>query len=109
VLGALGITEQLLARSWQTVVRAEVNDAGSGAAAVPLAISSTVSLVDMQPSESMRSKVVRVAARRARSQSAGPITASVVITTSMVASAGASMPAPLAIPPTVKQAPRPPP
>ena len=37
----------------------------------PEASSSTVSLVDMQPSESTRSKVTRVAARRASSSSAG--------------------------------------
>ena len=60
----------------------------------------TVSLVDMQPSESSRSKVTRVAARSAVSRSSADATASVVRTTSMVASCGASMPAPLAIPPT---------
>jgi len=65
----------------------------------PLASTVTVSLVDMQPSESSRSKLTRVAARSARSTVAESTTASVVSTTSMVASAGASMPAPLAIPP----------
>ena len=71
---------------------------------IPLApdeSSRTVSLVDMQPSESIRSKVTRVAARRAASRVGAPTTASVVSTTSIVASPGASIPAPLAIPPTV--------
>jgi hypothetical protein len=54
----------------------------------------------MQPSESSRSKDTRLAARRAGSRSAAGTTASVEITTSIVASCGASMPAPLAIPPT---------
>ncbi len=71
----------------------------------PLAITVTVSLVDMQPSESSRSKLTRVAARRAVSRSAASTTASVVRTTSMVASWGASIPAPLAMPPTVQPAP----
>ena len=66
----------------------------------PLASKVTVSLVDMQPSESSRSKETRVAARSARSAVVRRRTASVVSTTSIVASWGASMPAPLAIPPT---------
>ncbi len=56
----------------------------------------------MQPSESTRSKVVRVAARRDASSTGASTSASVVRTTSMVARPGASMPAPLAIPPTVQ-------
>ncbi len=71
----------------------------------PLAITVTVSLVDMQPSESSRSKLTRVAARSAVSSSGAGTTASVVSTTSIVASWGASMPAPLAIPPTDQPAP----
>ena len=59
----------------------------------------------MAPSESSRSKLTRVAARSAASRSADPAAASVVSTTSMVASPGASMPAPLAIPPTVNPGP----
>ena len=65
----------------------------------PLAISSTVSLVDMQPSVSSRSKVAAVAFRSAASSWAGSRSASVVSTHSMVARPGASIPAPLAIPP----------
>src|SRR5450756_173920 len=65
----------------------------------PDAITTTVSEVDMQPSESIRSKVSAVAARSAASASSASTTASVVSTQSIVASAGASMPAPLAIPP----------
>ena len=68
----------------------------------PLHSSVTVSLVDMQPSESSRSKLTRVAARRARSAVAASTSASVVITTSIVASCGASMPAPLAMPPMLQ-------
>src|SRR5450830_1010885 len=60
----------------------------------------TVSFVDMQPSESIRSKVEAVAARSAASASSAVTTASVVSTESIVASPGASIPAPLAIPPT---------
>ena len=71
----------------------------------PLAITVTVSLVDMQPSESSRSKLTRVAARSAESRSPASTTASVVRTTSMVASWGASIPAPLAMPPTLQPAP----
>ena len=71
----------------------------------PLASTVTVSLVDMQPSESSRSKLTRVAARSAVSRSAAGTTASVVRTTSIVASCGASMPAPLAMPPMLQPAP----
>ncbi|CAM5304120.1 hypothetical protein SABIM44S_05382 [Streptomyces abikoensis] len=59
-------------------------------------------MVDMHPSESTRSNVVRVAARRAASSPAVSMSASVVRTTSIVASPGASIPAPLAIPPTIQ-------
>ncbi len=77
-----------------------MNSSGAGVTPLaPLASTVTVSLVDMQPSESSRSKLTRVAARRAASSWSAGTTASVVSTTSMVASCGASMPAPLAIPP----------
>lgn len=90
-------------RSSQTVRTASANSAYSGVTSeAPEASSSTVSLVDMQPSESTRSKVVRVAARRALSRASLSRSASVVRTTSMVARPGASMPAPLAMPPTVQ-------
>ena len=90
-----------MVRSWQTARTASANSAAAGVTpAAPEAISSTVSLVDMQPSESSRSKVVRVAARRAAAQVAASTSASVVSTTSMVARPGASIPAPLAIPAT---------
>ena len=89
------------ARSAHTAVTAAISSAAEGAIPdAPDDISKTMSLVDMQPSESIRSKVISVAWRRAESRAAGSATASVVITTSIVASAGASMPAPLAIPPT---------
>ena len=48
----------------------------------------------------MRSKDTEVADLSAASRSAGSTTASVVTTTSIVASAGASIPAPLAMPET---------
>src|SRR5262249_38345516 len=71
----------------------------------PLAISRTVSLVDMQPSVSSRSKVTAVADRSAASSRAGGRAASVVGTHSMVARAGAVIPAPLAIPPVEDRSP----
>ena len=55
----------------------------------------------MQPSASARSKLVLVASRRASSRADGSREASVVSTTSIVASPGASIPAPLAMPPIV--------
>ena len=63
----------------------------------------TVSLVDMQPSESTRSKVAPGRRAQGLVELLGrSATASVVMTTSIVARPGASMPAPLAIPPTMK-------
>ena len=62
-------------------------------------------MVDMQPSESRRSNVVAVADRRALFSAEASATASVVSTTSIVASSGASMPAPLAKPPTLQPSP----
>ena len=94
------------ARSSHTAVTAASRSSCAGAVPeAPLASSSTVSLVDMQPSVSTRSKVTRVALRSTESSVAASATASVVTTTSMVASDGASMPAPLAMPPTVKPSP----
>ena len=92
-----------LDKSQHTVVSTAVNSARSGVTPLaPLAKSSTVSLVDMQPSESIRSKVTPVADLNAVAAWSAVITASVVITTSIVANAGAIMPAPLAMPPIVK-------
>ena len=68
-------------------------------------MSTTVSLVDMQPSESTRLNVVRTASARASWRAWAGRSASVVITHSMVAMPGASIPAPLAIPPTVHPSP----
>jgi hypothetical protein len=62
----------------------------------------TVSLVDRQPSESTRSTLTLVACFSAACRTPASTTASVVSTTSIVARLGASMPAPLAIPPTVQ-------
>ncbi len=73
--------------------------------AAPLASSSTVSFVDMQPSLSTRSTVRRVAAGSTRARVAASASASVVRTTSIVASPGASIPAPFAMPPTVHPTP----
>src|SRR6185437_10878064 len=88
------------ARSAHTSVSTWVNSAWPGVTPdAPLAISSTVSLVDMQPSVSSRSKVTAVADRSAASSRSGGRSASVVSTHSMVARPGAIIPAPLAIPP----------
>ena len=79
-----------------------MNPAGSGTARLaPDTSSVTVSDVDMQPSESIRSNVWLTADRSAASAVSASMTASVVITHSIVARPGASMPAPLAMPPTV--------
>jgi hypothetical protein len=103
VVRALGVGEQL---HREARVSASVKSSGVGVIPdAPLHSTLTVSLVDMQPSESSRSKLARVAARSARSAVAASTTASVVSTTSMVASCGASMPAPLAIPPIVQPLP----
>ena len=64
-----------------------------------------MSLVDMQPSESTRSKVAGGPQRNASSSTVASAIASVVSTQSMVAIAGASIPAPFAIPPTFQPAP----
>ena len=61
-----------------------------------------MSLVEQLPSTSSRSNVVAVAALRAARSASGLATASVVMTQSIVASDGASIPAPLAIAPTVQ-------
>ncbi|AGL23306.1 Uncharacterised protein [Mycobacterium tuberculosis] len=61
-----------------------------------------MSLVEQLPSMSSRSNVAAAARRSARSSAAGSAAASVVSTHSMVANDGASMPAPLAMPPTVQ-------
>ena len=91
------------ARSAQTDSTATSSASSPGSTPdAPEASSSTVSLVDMQPSESTRSNVVLVAGRSTASSRSAGTTASVVRTTSMVASPGASMPAPLAMPPTRK-------
>ena len=95
-----------IARSVQARPSASVKSSSVGVMPeAPLAIRVTVSLVDMQPSESSRSKLTRVAARSARSAVAASTTASVVSTTSIVASWGASIPAPLAIPPMLQPLP----
>jgi hypothetical protein len=59
-------------------------------------------LVDKHPSLSIRSNVRRTAARKAPSTMDLSTDASVVKTLSMVARLGASMPAPLAMPPSVQ-------
>ena len=63
----------------------------------PDAMNKTVSLVDVQPSESMRLNV-RSITREKISCALLETTASVITTESMVASAGANIPAPFAIP-----------
>ena len=68
----------------------------------PLASTSTVSLVDVQPSTVMTLKDASTASRRAACRVTGSTAASVVHSASMVAMFGASMAAPLAMAPTVK-------
>ena len=90
------------ASSPQTCVSAAVKPAGSGTERLaPETSSVTVSDVDMQPSESTRSNVSDVAVRSAAAAVSASTTASVVITQSIVARPGASIPAPLAMPPMV--------
>ena len=85
---------------------AAANAAGRAAPARPLASTSTVSLVDVQPSThgveavGHRRPAAPCAARPARRP------ASVVSTASIVAMLGASIAAPLAMPPTAKPSPR---
>ena len=93
------------ARSRQTCVSAAVNAAGSASTPdAPDESSSTVSLVDIEPSMSRRSKLSRTASCSAASSAGCSSTASVVITESMVAIEGAIIPAPLVVPPTVQPA-----
>ena len=89
-------------RSSQTRSTASSRSVWDGAISLaPEASSSTVSLVEQLPSTSRRSNVRAVARRSASSSAPASATASVVSTHSMVASDGASIPAPLAIPPIV--------
>ena len=60
----------------------------------------------MQPSASARSKLTRLASRSATSRTGVSRSASVVSITSIVASPGASIPAPLAMPPMLQPSPR---
>ena len=90
-------------RSVQAACTAAVSSAALGVTPdAPEARSRTVSLVEVPPSMSSRSKVLPTAERSAASHAAVSATASVVSTTSMVAMAGAIMPEPLAKPPTEK-------
>ncbi|SKU04709.1 Uncharacterised protein [Mycobacteroides abscessus subsp. abscessus] len=91
------------ARSSHTWNTASANSAASGVISLaPEANRSTVSLVEQLPSTSSRSKVRAVAKRSVESSCSAGTTASVVMTTSMVARDGASMPAPLPMAPTVQ-------
>ena len=63
-----------------------------------------MSLVDIEPSTSSRSKLTRTAARSAASSAGASTTASVVSTVSIVAIDGAIMPAPLVVPPMLQPA-----
>src|SRR5918993_287354 len=84
-----------VARSRQAAATAAANAAGSaGAPERPLASSSTVSLVDVQPSTVTALKLSATPACRMRSSVDGSTSASVVRTASMVARLGASIAAP---------------
>src|SRR5580700_10043370 len=83
-------------------VSAAVKADGAGTSARPLANTSTVSLVDVQPSTVMALNDAPTASCSAFCSVAASTAASVVSTASIVAMFGASMAAPLAMPPTVK-------
>ena len=68
------------------------------AAAVPVANSKSVSLVEVSPSMVMALKVASTAGARISRNGPGSIAASVKRKASMVAMSGAIMPAPLAMP-----------
>ena len=95
-----------VARSAQASVTESTTTLGSARPARPEAISTTVSLVDVQPSTVIELKESRTAIRRRSARVPGSSSASVVRKASMVAMFGASMPAPLAIPATVWPDPR---
>src|SRR4051794_17609516 len=86
----------------ERVAAARRGGAGGGTPVAQLARTSTVWLVDRQPSESTRSKDRLVDVFSAGPSTSVGTTASVVRTTSIVARLGASMPAPLAMPPMVQ-------
>ena len=65
-----------------------------------------MSLVDVHPSDDIALKLSATPARRMSVSAPGSTAASVVSTASIVAMFGASIAAPLAMPPTVKPAPR---
>src|SRR5918998_968801 len=97
---------KLLTSWWHTRCTAAVNSARSGITPdAPDASSRTVSLVEQVPSMSRRSKVSVVAERNTASKVTSSTAASVVSTHSMVAKPGATMPAPLANPPTIQPVP----
>jgi hypothetical protein len=92
-----------MARSVAAATSASVNSSAPGLMPLaPLASTITVSLVDRQPSESTRSTLRPVAVFRAGCSTSAGTTASVVRTTSIVARLGASIPAPLAMPPMLQ-------
>ena len=89
----------------QASVSARVSSAGDGDAPSPLARTSTVSLVDVDPSTVIVLNEAATASVRALCNVGASTAASVVQSASIVAMLGASMAAPLAMPPTVKPSP----
>jgi hypothetical protein len=81
--------------------KAAVNSRSDGEPPVPLARASTVSLVDVHPSTVIEPNEPDTDDASAEWSTAGSTSASVVRTASIVAMSGASIAAPLAIPPTV--------
>ena len=75
---------------------------GSAGPARPEAMRTTVSLVEVQPSTVIELNESRTAIRSRSASGPGSTAASVVRKANMVAMSGASMPAPLAMPATVK-------
>src|SRR5438270_13853000 len=93
------------AKSMHASVTTARRASGSTAPATPLAKSSTVSFVDVQPSTDIRLKDSATPPARASWRSSGDAAASVVSTASMVATLGASIAAPLAMQPTKNPSP----
>ncbi len=90
------------ARLKQASARASVNSVPATGPRRPEASTITVSFVDVHPSLTMRLKLASTAARSDSCNMSGSAAASVVRTASIVAMFGASIAAPLAMPPTQK-------
>ena len=91
-----------MARSAHPAARASVSSSTRASGPTPLDNKITESLVDVQPSTVISLNECRTALLRACCSASGDDEASVVSTASMVAMFGASIAAPLAMPPRTK-------